>query len=142
MEDLHRPVKRPTQQAAIAKHPNIHTLGFLNLPEIQYSSWIEVNRYISLLSDDDARKRQGLIGKFANEVFRFLASYNSIVQILDILPPFQPWMPNESDGNGHQWPNYSYKAQKTDYQGRTISWTIPCNTVNWIKSEVCRLTFA
>lgn len=104
----------------IAKHPNIRTLRFLNLPKIQYSSSVEVHDYVTPLIEDDARRCQGLMGKFANEVFRFLAGRNSNVQILEVLPTLQPPTANKRDGNGHQWPNYAYEAHKTNHQGRTI----------------------
>ncbi|KAF2633371.1 hypothetical protein BU25DRAFT_486486 [Macroventuria anomochaeta] len=110
----------------VARHPNIHTLRMLNLPNIQYSSPVNPMSIWKSISDDDAMKCQALMGKFAEEVFRFLANCNSTVQFIDINPLLLPPTPPKWDDNDHQWPLYAYTAHTTSLEGHTISWAKPC----------------
>ncbi|KAF1926790.1 uncharacterized protein M421DRAFT_6698 [Didymella exigua CBS 183.55] len=112
----------------IGRHPNIRTLRILTLPKMRYKYRSQFHPLLMGYPDtqENANGCQRAMHRFADEVFRFLDSCKSTVQFLEAKPTLRPSLPAEWDEKGHQWPDYSYKARKTTFNGCIVSWSKPC----------------
>jgi hypothetical protein len=61
------------------------------------------------LPDEYVYASQAMMQVFATEVFRLFAKYGSKIRALALSPAHMHYPePSIKDGNGHQWPQYSY----------------------------------